>query len=71
MGCIVVLVDVQLLGSIYWIGLTFNTATSIVLLLAVGIAVDYAAFMAFSFLNQVRWGGGWEGRREAGGRRGR
>ncbi|CAI5465277.1 unnamed protein product [Closterium sp. Yama58-4] len=46
-------IGVELVGCLYWFGLAFNSVTSITLLLAIGIAVDYSAFTAFSFLSQV------------------
>ena len=35
----------------YWTGLTFNIVTSVNIILSVGIAVDYAAHVAHSFLS--------------------
>ena len=49
----VLMIDVELIGFMHWCGLTFNSVTSISLLLAIGLAVDYSAFTAFSYLNQV------------------
>ncbi|GJP66613.1 hypothetical protein CLOP_g23528 [Closterium sp. NIES-67] len=46
-------IGIELVGFLYWFGLAFNSVTSITLLLAIGIAVDYSAFTAFSFLSQV------------------
>lgn len=51
-GASVALVNVELLGFIHWFGLTFNLVTSLTLLLGLGIAVDYSAFIAYSFLTQ-------------------
>eukprot|EP00475_Leptophrys_vorax_P037781 TRINITY_DN6562_c0_g2_i1.p1 TRINITY_DN6562_c0_g2~~TRINITY_DN6562_c0_g2_i1.p1 ORF type:complete len:938 (+),score=48.71 TRINITY_DN6562_c0_g2_i1:184-2997(+) len=52
-GLMVGAVGIELVGFLYWSGLSFNSVTSITLLLAIGIAVDYSAFIAFSFLSQV------------------
>eukprot|EP00271_Cylindrocystis_brebissonii_P010097 TRINITY_DN26195_c0_g1_i1.p1 TRINITY_DN26195_c0_g1~~TRINITY_DN26195_c0_g1_i1.p1 ORF type:complete len:914 (+),score=150.79 TRINITY_DN26195_c0_g1_i1:253-2994(+) len=52
-GLMVVFIDVELVGFTYWMGLSFNAVTSINLLLAIGIAVDYSAFTAFSFMTRV------------------
>lgn len=43
--------DVELVGSLHWLGLSFNAVTAINLLLAIGIAVDYSAFIAYSFMD--------------------
>lgn len=37
-------------GWLYYVDLTFNTVTAINMVLAVGIAVDYSAHIAHSFL---------------------
>ncbi|GAQ89032.1 putative Patched family protein [Klebsormidium nitens] len=50
-GAMVVCVDVELVGSLHWLGLSFNAVTAINLLLAIGIAVDYSAFIAYSFMD--------------------
>ncbi len=42
-GTMVVLCDVGVLGFMHYAGLQFNSVTCIVLVLAVGIAVDYSA----------------------------
>lgn len=52
-GMMVAFVDVELVGFLYWAGLSFNSVTSINLLIAVGVAVDYSAFYAFSFMTKV------------------
>ncbi|KAG2425628.1 hypothetical protein HYH02_015000 [Chlamydomonas schloesseri] len=49
-GCMVVLCDVGVLGSMHYLGLTFNSVTCIVLVLAVGISVDYSAHVMRAFL---------------------
>eukprot|EP00198_Chlamydomonas_reinhardtii_P012461 XP_001701798.1 sterol sensing 5-transmembrane protein [Chlamydomonas reinhardtii] len=49
-GCMVVLCDVGVLGSMHLLGLTFNSVTCIVLVLAVGISVDYSAHVMRAFL---------------------
>lgn len=52
-GLMVAFVDVELVGFLYWAGLSFNSVTSINLLIAVGVTVDYSAFYAFSFMTKV------------------
>eukprot|EP00897_Mesotaenium_endlicherianum_P005896 jgi/Mesen1/5334/ME000266S04518 len=52
-GLMVAMIDVELVGFMHWAGLSFNMATSINLLLGIGIAVDYSAFTAFSFMMQT------------------
>lgn len=52
-GLMVAFVDVELVGFLYWAGLSFNSVTSINLLIAVGVAVDYSTFYAFSFMTKV------------------
>ncbi|GJP64541.1 hypothetical protein CLOP_g21517 [Closterium sp. NIES-67] len=52
-GLMVAMIDIELMGFLYWAGLSFNAVTSINLILAIGIAVDYSAFTAYSFLSQV------------------
>ena len=37
-------------GYMWYVGLTFNTVTAILMVLAVGVAVDYSAHVAYSFL---------------------
>lgn len=49
----VAFVDTELIGFLHWAGLSFNSVTSINLLLAIGIAVDYSAFTAFSFMTRT------------------
>ncbi|KAG2500556.1 hypothetical protein HYH03_001327 [Edaphochlamys debaryana] len=49
-GTMVVLCDVGVFGFMYYAGLTFNSVTCIVLVLAVGIAVDYSAHVMRAFL---------------------
>lgn len=46
----IALVDVQLLGTLYYWGVDFNIVSAINLVLAVGLAVDYAAHVAHSFM---------------------
>ncbi|KXZ49350.1 hypothetical protein GPECTOR_22g944 [Gonium pectorale] len=49
-GTMVVLCDVGVFGFMHYAGLTFNSVTCIVLVLAVGIAVDYSAHVMRAFL---------------------
>eukprot|EP00803_Ostreobium_quekettii_P005785 evm.model.scf_971.2 EVM.evm.TU.scf_971.2 scf_971:22748-36081(-) len=44
------LTDVMLFGYMWYIGMTFNIVTSINVILAVGIAVDYSTHVAYAFL---------------------
>lgn len=44
------LIDVCILGFIHWSGQYMNTVTSINILLAIGLTVDYSAHIAHSFL---------------------
>eukprot|EP01026_Neomeris_dumetosa_P062918 TRINITY_DN5965_c0_g1_i2.p3 TRINITY_DN5965_c0_g1~~TRINITY_DN5965_c0_g1_i2.p3 ORF type:complete len:128 (+),score=19.81 TRINITY_DN5965_c0_g1_i2:528-911(+) len=46
----VVLTDVCLLGFMWYVDLTFNVVTAINIVLAVGLAVDYSAHIAHSYL---------------------
>eukprot|EP01025_Chloroclados_australasicus_P031754 TRINITY_DN3212_c0_g2_i12.p1 TRINITY_DN3212_c0_g2~~TRINITY_DN3212_c0_g2_i12.p1 ORF type:complete len:838 (-),score=67.46 TRINITY_DN3212_c0_g2_i12:303-2816(-) len=46
----VVMTDICLIGFMWYVGLTFNTVTAISLVLAVGLAVDYSAHIAHSYL---------------------
>jgi len=48
----VAFINVELVGFLHWAGLSFNSVTAVNLLLAIGIAVDYSAFTAFSFMTQ-------------------
>eukprot|EP00475_Leptophrys_vorax_P037780 TRINITY_DN6562_c0_g1_i1.p1 TRINITY_DN6562_c0_g1~~TRINITY_DN6562_c0_g1_i1.p1 ORF type:complete len:686 (+),score=19.97 TRINITY_DN6562_c0_g1_i1:208-2058(+) len=52
-AAMVAFIGVELVGFLYWSGLGFNSVTSITVLLAIGIVVDYSAFTAFSFLSQI------------------
>jgi predicted RND superfamily exporter protein len=40
---------VDLVGSMYWLGLTIEISTSIMILLCAGLAVDYAAHIGNEF----------------------
>jgi len=44
------MVDVCLLGSIYWFGDYLNTVTAINLLVSIGLSVDYSAHICHSFM---------------------
>jgi Niemann-Pick C1 protein len=44
-------VDVELVGALHYLNLSFNAVTAINMLLAIGIAVDYSAFIAYSFMD--------------------
>ena len=46
----VVLVDIALLAMLWAFGYTFNIITSIVIVLAVGLSVDYSTHVVYSFL---------------------
>ncbi|CAD7697418.1 unnamed protein product [Ostreobium quekettii] len=46
----IALTDLWVFGSMWYLGLQFNLVTSINLILAVGIAIDYSAHVAHSFL---------------------
>ncbi|GMH37982.1 hypothetical protein BSKO_05866 [Bryopsis sp. KO-2023] len=48
----IALTDVMLFGYMWYAGLTFNMVTSISVVLAVGVAVDYACHIAHNFLIQ-------------------
>ncbi|CAD7700500.1 unnamed protein product [Ostreobium quekettii] len=48
--CMIALTDVMLFGYMWYRGMTFNIVTSINIILAVGIAVDYSAHVAYAFL---------------------
>lgn len=37
-------------GLIYWWSLTIDTVTSIIMILAIGLAVDYAAHIGHNFM---------------------
>ncbi|GAQ78788.1 putative Patched family protein [Klebsormidium nitens] len=50
-GLMVLCIDVELVGALHWLGLSFNAVTAINLLLAIGIAVDYSAFIAYAFID--------------------
>ena len=43
-------IDANILGFMYWIGLSFNSVTTICLLLAVGISVDYSVHICHAYL---------------------
>jgi predicted RND superfamily exporter protein len=40
---------VDVVGSMYWLGLTIEISTSIIILLCAGLAVDYAAHIGNEF----------------------
>lgn len=46
----VALVDVQLLGYLHYVGVTLNIVSAVQITLAVGLAVDYSAHVAHSFM---------------------
>ncbi|PSN56234.1 hypothetical protein C0J52_00394, partial [Blattella germanica] len=47
--CCVVFTVVDLVGSMYWLGLTIEISTSIMVLLCTGLAVDYSAHIGNEF----------------------
>mmetsp|Transcript_7925 Transcript_7925/g.29329 ORF Transcript_7925/g.29329 Transcript_7925/m.29329 type:complete len:207 (-) Transcript_7925:1306-1926(-) len=53
---IIVLIDVELLGMMYFIGLEYNAVTTINLVISLGLSVDYSVHIAHSFLK-------WQGTR--------
>ncbi|GLH15770.1 NPC intracellular cholesterol transporter 1 homolog 1b [Gryllus bimaculatus] len=48
-NCCVIFTVVDLVGSMYWLGLTIEISTSIMVLLCAGLAVDYAAHVGHEF----------------------
>ena len=44
------IIQVDVVGLVYWWGLTIDTVTSINTILAVGLAVDYAAHIGHTFM---------------------
>ena len=46
-------VDVILLGFIHWLGMYMNTVTSINLILAIGLVVDYSAHIAHAYMHSA------------------
>ncbi|KAL0119259.1 hypothetical protein PUN28_009682 [Cardiocondyla obscurior] len=48
--CCVLFTLIDLLGSMYFLGLTVEMSTSIIILLCAGLAVDYAAHMGLEFV---------------------
>lgn len=57
--CCVAFTLIDLLGSMYYFGLTIEISTSIIILLCAGLAVDYAAHIGLEF---TRTTGDKEGR---------
>lgn len=49
--CCVVFTVVDLVGSMYWLGLTIEISTSIMILLCAGLAVDYSAHIGNEFMH--------------------
>ncbi|CAM9187467.1 unnamed protein product, partial [Heterosigma akashiwo] len=47
----VAMVDLCLLGSLYWMGDYLNTITAVNLLISIGLSVDYSAHVCHAFLN--------------------
>ena len=47
--CCVIFTVVDVVGSMYWLGLTIEISTSIIILLCAGLAVDYAAHIGNEF----------------------
>jgi len=47
--CCVIFTVVDVVGSMYWLGLTIEISTSIMILLCAGLAVDYAAHIGNEF----------------------
>ena len=45
------LIDVNILGFMHWVGLSYNSVTTINILLAIGISVDYAVHIAHAYLS--------------------
>jgi predicted RND superfamily exporter protein len=50
-GMMIVLIDVCLLGFLHWFGMHMNVVTSINLLLALGLTVDYSAHLAHAYMH--------------------
>lgn len=48
--CCVIFTVVDLVGSVYWLGLTIEISTSIMILLCAGLAVDYSAHIGNEFM---------------------
>lgn len=48
-NCCVIFTVVDLVGSMYWMGLTIEISTSLMILLCAGLAVDYAAHIGNEF----------------------
>lgn len=48
----VLITDFLLIGSIYYLGLTFNGIVVLNIVLAVGTSVDYSMHIAYGFLTQ-------------------
>ena len=51
---VIVLIDEELLGMMYFIGLEYNAVTTIDLVISLGLSVDYSVHIAHSFL---KWSG--------------
>jgi hypothetical protein len=47
--CCVIFTVVDVVGSMYWLGLTIEISTSIMILLCAGLAVDYSAHIGTEF----------------------
>lgn len=50
---VVAIIDVVLLGSLYWIGEYINMVTNVILTLAVGLSVDFSAHYTHAFLHST------------------
>jgi len=48
--CCVIFTVVDVVGSMYWLGLTIEISTSIMILLCAGLAVDYSAHIGNEFM---------------------
>ena len=47
---VILMIDIELLGLIYWWGLTINVVTISIIVISVGLAVDYNAHIVHSWL---------------------
>lgn len=45
--------QVDIAGSLYYWGLSINTVTAVLLVLVVGLSVDYAAHVAHAFMRAI------------------
>lgn len=56
--CVLAAIDVILLGSLWYIGETCNTVTTVILTLAIGLSVDFSAHLTHAFLHSPDGVGG-------------